>query len=391
MSKVNLFAAYIDSIKGDLRELSDAIWNNPELAYKEFFAAKTAAALLEKLGYAVQTPCFGVDTAFTASYGSGAPCFAIFAEFDALPGIGHGCGHNLICAAAIGAFHAVVQQLKAANIKGRVVLLGSPAEESGGGKIKMIEQNCLDGIDAAMMVHPSYRTVPDTGSSAICRYDITFHGKEAHAAGAPELGINALSAVNLLFAGVNAYREHTPEFARMHGIITDGGKAPNITPGTASCRFFLRSTEQKWMQEIDKRFLDIVRGAELMTGATAEIEAFNTPYQARIPNSALNRLYLEGVSALGLKYEIPKIGGRGSSDFGNVSQRIPGIHPYFSIADHEISGHSEEFEAASGTDLAFENAMKAASAMANAAFTYISDVDFKQEVDADFAANRQRL
>ena len=374
----------IGGIKKRLRCLSDEIWTHPELAYKEYFAAEQAKKFLEEQGYQVENPCYGLDTAFKAEYGSGHPAFAIFAEFDALPDVGHGCGHNLICAAALGAFCAVAEELKNQNLPGKIVLLGSPAEESGGGKIKMIQKGCLEGIDAAMMVHPSYRATPDTGSSAITRFNVVFHGKASHAAGAPELGINALAAVNLLFAGVNAYREQIPEDSRMHGIITDGGEAPNITPARAACRFFLRSTNEEWIKKIEKRFLDIVHGAELMTGTTAEITPFNIPYSSRKPNAALNRIYLEGISQQGMKYVIPARGGRGSSDFGNVSQLIPGIHPYFPVTDHEIASHSEAFRIASGTDFAFDNAMIAATAMANAAFKYMTDQEFKAEVDADF-------
>ena len=379
----NLYT-HIGGIKKRLRCLSDAIWNNPELAYKEFFAAEQAIEFLKEQNFTPQSRYCGIDTAFKAESGNGTPVFAIFAEFDALPDIGHGCGHNLICASALAAFCAVADLLKKLSLPGKVVLLGSPAEESGGGKIKMINQGCLDGIDAAMMVHPSYRATPDTGSSAITRFDVIFHGKASHAAGAPELGINALSAVNLLFAGVNAYREQIPEDSRMHGIVTDGGEAPNVTPARAACRFFLRSTNQEWIAKIEKRFRNIVHGAELMTGTTAEIIPFNIPYMARKPNSELNKIYLESISKLGMNYVIPARGGRGSSDFGNVSQQVPGIHPYFPITDHEIACHSDAFRIASGSDTAFDNAMIAAAAMANTAFKYITDNDFKAKVDADF-------
>lgn len=376
--------AHIGGIKKRLRCLSDAIWNNPELAYKEFFAVEQAVEFLKEQNFTPETNYGGIATAFKAEYGTGKPAFAIFAEFDALPDVGHGCGHNLICASALAAFCAAAKILSENNLPGKIILLGSPAEESGGGKIKMINKGCLDGVDAAMMVHPSYRATPDTGSSAITRFDVIFHGKASHAAGAPELGINALAAVNLLFAGVNAYREQVPEDSRMHGIITDGGEAPNITPARAACRFFLRSTSQEWIEKMEKRFKDIVHGAELMTGATAEIIPFNIPYMARKPNAALNKLYIESISRLGMNYVLPARGGRGSSDFGNVSQSVPGIHPYFPVTDHEIACHSDAFRIASGSDFAFDNAMTAAAAMANIAIQYLTDSSFKEQVDADF-------
>ena len=384
MDCLDNLTAHIGGIKKRLRCLSDAIWNHPELAYKEFFAVEQAVEFLKEQNFTAQTNYCGIETAFKAEYGTGKPTFAIFAEFDALPDVGHGCGHNLICASALAAFCAAVKILSENKLPGKLILFGSPAEESGGGKIKMISNGCLDGVDAAMMVHPSYRATPDTGSSAITRFDVIFHGKASHAAGAPELGINALAAVNLLFAGVNAYREQIPEDSRMHGIITDGGEAPNITPSRAACRFFLRSTNQEWIGKIEKRFKDIVRGAELMTGATAEIIPFNIPYMARKPNVALNKVYLESISRLGMDYVIPARGGRGSSDFGNVSQTIPGIHPYFPVTDREIACHSDAFRIASGSDSAFDNAMIAAAAMANTAVQYLTDNSFKEKVDADF-------
>lgn len=374
----------IDAVSHALRTLSDTIWNHPELAYKEYTAAEEAKKFLEAQGFETVNPYCGLDTAFKAEYGSSGPSFAIFAEFDALPDVGHGCGHNLICAAALGAFCAVARELEARKLPGRVVLIGSPAEESGGGKIKMIKAGCLEGINAAMMVHPSFRATPDTGSSAITRFDVVFHGKASHAAGAPELGLNALAAVNLLFAAVNAFREQVPEDSRMHGIITDGGEAPNITPSRAACRFFLRSTSEEWIKKIEKRFLDIVHGAELMTGTTAEVTPFNVPYMSRKPNAALNRVYIESMTELGVQCIIPTRGGRGSSDFGNVSHAVPGIHPYFPVTDHEIACHSIQFRDASKTDFAFSNAMKASASMAAAAVKYLTEPDFKKEVDDGF-------
>ncbi|MBQ4330199.1 MAG: M20 family metallopeptidase [Lentisphaeria bacterium] len=384
MDHLEKLNAHIGSIKKELRKISDAIWNKPELAYKEFFASSEAVKFLKEQNFTAESNYCGLETAFKAEYGEGKPVFAIFAEFDALPDVGHGCGHNLICVSALAAFCAAAKIMQENDLKGKIVLLGSPAEESGGGKVIMISEGCLEGVDAAMMLHPSFRTVPDTGSTAITRFDVVFHGKAAHAAGSTELGINALAAVNLLFAGVNAYRETVPETARMHGIVTDGGEAPNIIPSRAACRFFLRSTDQKWIGKIEKRFLDMVRGVELMTGATAEVTPYNTPYMARKPNAELNKSYLEGVSKLGMDYEIPVKGGRGSSDFGDVSQKVPGIHPYFAIADKEIACHSDAFRIASGSDMAFENAMTAAASMANTALRYLNDGDFKARVDADF-------
>ncbi len=369
-------------------ELSAMIWKTPELAYKEVSACSRQTALLRDLGFQVSTPHCGIETAYRADSGEGEPAFAFVAEYDALPKLGHGCGHNLICTAAIAAAYAARELLKRCDLPGHVVLLGTPAEESGGGKVRMLERNCLDGIGAAMMVHPSWRTTPDTGSTAIRRFDVEFSGKSAHAAGAPELGRNALDAVLLLFNALNAWRQQLPENARIHGIILDGGEAPNIIPDYAKCRFYLRSTEEKWMDTMEQRFRNMVRGAELMTETEAKTTPYQVPYMSRKPNQQMNAVYFDAAGELGLNPVIPKRSGRGSSDFGDFSHKVPGIHPYFGISDHEIAGHSTDFAEAASTEYALNQALKAAAAMAKVGFRYLTEEEFRRNVERDFAASR---
>ncbi len=368
-------------------ELSAMIWKTPELAYREVFACARQTALLRDLGFQVFTPCYGLETAYRADSGEGEPAFAFVAEYDALPKLGHGCGHNLICTAAVAAAYAVRELLKRYELPGHVVLLGTPAEESGGGKVRMLERNCLDGIGAAMMVHPSWRTTPDTGSTAIRRFDVEFSGKSAHAAGAPELGRNALDAVLLLFNALNAWRQQLPENARIHGIILDGGEAPNIIPDYAKCRFYLRSTEEKWIEAMEKRFRNMVRGAELMTETAAAVTPYQVPYMSRKPNGAMNAVYCDAAKELGLNPVIPQRSGRGSSDFGDFSHKVPGIHPYFGIAYHEIAGHSTDFAEAAATEYALNQALKAAAAMAEVGFRYLTEEEFRRNVEQDFAGS----
>ena len=377
----------IDENRGDLRKLSDDLWSHPEILYQEKFAVQRCKEYLEARGYELTMPYCGLETAFRCEYGNASgPVFGFCSEYDALPEIGHGCGHNLICAAGLAAFCAVAELLKKDALQGRVVLFGTPAEEGGGGKVKMLEAGCLEGIDAVAMVHPSARTMPDMGSTSNCGLEIKFHGKAAHAAGAPEKGINALDAVQLVFAGVNAYRQHIPEHARFHGVILDGGVAPNIIPDYARCRFYIRSGEESWAPILEKRFRDIVKGAALMTGATAEIAPFRPAYRSRKPNGPMNKVYVDSVKELGMALNIPDHSGRGSSDFGNFSQVRPGIHAYFAISETtEMPGHSVEFRECSGKELGFANAMKAAAALANVGATYLSSPSFRQEVQEDFA------
>ncbi len=374
----------IEEKSAELRRLSDAIWSKPELAYHETFACAEQVKLLREYGFEVTTPYCGIETSYRAEFGTGEPVFAIAAEYDALPDVDHGCGHNLIAAAAMGAAYAVKKVMEEQKIPGRLVIFGTPAEEGGGGKVKMMKHNCLDGIDAVMMVHPSHRTVPDTGSNAIRRFSVEFTGKSAHAAGSPELGLNALDAVVLFFSGINAWRQQIPEAARIHGIITSGGDAPNIIPSRSSCRIYLRSRDEEWIEKMERRFRDIVRGAELMTGTTAEVKEYSVPYKSRKPNPEMNAEYISACGILGMNPEYPDVTGRGSSDFGDFSQAAPGIHPYFAVSHRKIAGHSLEFNEAARSDFGFEQMKKAAAAMASVALRFMTDGEYRTKVKDSF-------
>ncbi|NLZ64262.1 MAG: M20 family metallopeptidase [Lentisphaerae bacterium] len=377
-------ADFIEKHAAVWQELSEAIWQKPELGYEEVAASAKLAEMLQQQGFTVQKPYCGLPTALRGEYGRGTPTFAIAAEYDALPEIGHGCGHNLIAAAALAAAAALKEQMLRENIPGRLVLLGTPAEESKGGKVKMLEQNCLDDIDAVMMLHPSWQTIPDLGSTAICRYDVEFAGLAAHAAGSPELGLNALDAVLMLFNAVNAWRQQLPESSRVHGIILKGGVVPNVIPDYAHCRFFLRSTDEAWVNKMTARFMDIVKGAELMTGTTATVKPSMIPYQSRKPNQPMNDAYIAAAQAMGLRPNTKAKSGRGSSDFGNFSRTRPGIHAYFSISESEIPGHSLAFAQAARSELGQTNMRKAAAAMAAVGYRYFTDPAFRQAVSEDF-------
>lgn len=384
---LNKIISQIDGLKKELRELSDALWNNPETAYKEFFAAKTVAEFLEKKGFAVEKGCYGVETALRSEFSNGdGPVFAIASEYDALPEIGHGCGHNLICVAGVAAYIALSKLMKENNVPGKLVWLGTPAEEGGGGKVRMADAGCLEGVDAAIMVHPTAKNTPDMGSTANCGLEIIFHGRCAHAAATPEKGINALDAVNLLFTGVNTFRQYLPEHGRIHGVILDGGTVPNVIPDYARCRFYLRTGEESWAPALEKKFRDIVKGAELMTGATAEIAPFRPAYRARKPNRTMNHEYVRCMEQQGVKVTIPEKSGRGSSDFGNFAQLVPGIHAYFAVSENsEPAGHSADFAAAAGADFGFENAMRAAASQSSVVWRFLTEEEFRAAVKDDFA------
>ena len=375
----------IDSFRNDLRAMADYIWDNPEIAYKEYKACAAQVDFLAKHGFKAESNVYGVETAYTTRLDNGdGPTFAIAAEYDALPEIGHGCGHNLICSAGVAAFLAAAEYMKANNVKGKLILLGTPAEESEAGKVKMLQNNCLDGVDASMMVHPTWRTTKDMGSTACTRYVVEFFGKAAHAAGSPEFGLNALDAILMLFNGINAYRQQMPEFTRIHGVILDAGKMPNIIPDYSRAKFYIRSNKEAWEEKLIERFKDIVKGAALMTGTEYKMTMYSLPYMSRKPNGPMNDMYFELAEELGMNPQVVNELGRGSSDFGNFSHVCPGIHAYFGISDHKIPGHSLEMAEAAHSDFGFDMAMKAASAMAAIALRFITDAEFRQIVREDF-------
>ena len=378
---------YLEEMRGGLHELSTTIWNNPEIGYHEKIACAKACDFLKAQGFAVENPYCGLETAFRAQFTNGeGPVFAFCSEFDALAGLGHGCGHNLICAGGIASFCATAKYMKANNIPGALVLLGTPAEESYGGKVKMEEAGCLEGIEAVIMSHPGRLNTDDNGASAVIGYEVTFHGKASHAGGSPEKGVNALDAVMLLFAGINAYRQQLPDTARIHGIVTNGGAAANIIPDTATCRFYLRSTIEELLEPLKERFLDMVKGAELMTRAKAEISVFHLLYHATKPNLPLNRAYVRFMQEQGLETSSFTKVGRGSTDFGNFSQRIPGCHFHFSISTaKELPGHSIEMREAANSDYGFEMMLKSSAAMSEIALLYLTDAEFRREVQEDFS------
>lgn len=381
---------FIENKKSELRALSDDIWSHPETAYTEKYAVARVGSFLKSCGYEIINPYCGLETAFRCEFGSDeGPVFAFASEYDALPEIGHGCGHNLICTAGIAGFLAVAEMLKTEKLPGKVVLFGTPAEEGGGGKVKMAEAGCLNGIDAVVMTHPGAKNGPDPGSTANLGLEIVFHGHTAHAAASPEKAVNALDAVQLLFAAVSCFRQQLPEHARIHGVILDGGIVPNVIPDMTRCRFYLRSGVESWTPVLEKKFRDMIRGAELMTGCTSDVKPFRPPYRSRKPNAVMNQEYVRCMQELGMKVKMPEHQGRGSSDFGNFSQIIPGIHPYFAVSDtSEPAGHSIEFCKCAGQDAGFENGLNAAASLACIGCRFLSDPDFRSAVRKDFDETR---
>ncbi len=381
--------AYIDEITDDLIETSDEIHRNPELALEEFKASKLLADKLKQAGFEVEHGVAGMETAIVAIHPekSAGPTIAILGEYDALPEIGHGCGHNLIATAALGACLALGAIKR--NIPGKLVFMGTPAEEATGGKITMIEAGLFKDIDAAMMFHPSpgYTIVGRKGL-AMSEVKIQFHGKPAHASTTPEKGINALDAIIQTFNGINALRQHIKSTARIHGIITHGGVKPNIVPEFAAAEFYVRAVEDDYCVELIKKLEDCAKGAALATGAALKYEVIKPSYQSRLMNEAMGETFLKNLETLGEPIiPTPEDRGAGSSDIGNVSHFVPAIHPYISICDSSVAGHSLEFTVAAASAKGHAAMVTAAKALAMTAIDLFTDSELMTQVTEEFKKN----
>jgi amidohydrolase len=346
--------------------LSERIHANPEIAFSETKAMGWLTEALRGEGFSVQSPVADLATAFRGEYcGGPGPTVALLAEYDALPGIGHGCGHNLICTSAVTAASA----LKSAwpDMPGTIVVLGTPAEEDGGGKIIMLDRGAFTGVDVSMMFHPGSITTVNSLSLARAGIDFTFHGVASHSAMAPEEGINAADAAMLLFAGVNAFRQHVQPDVRIHGYIKEAGVKPNIVPYLSRVQMMVRAERLEYLETLVDRVIDIARGAALMTGASMEFERDLTYYDFR-PVETLGRLALDnfarlGISPIPVTPEMP----RASGDAGNVSHALPHLRIEVALADHPIRGHSEEWRDAAITPMGQEAMLTAAKVLAQTA------------------------
>lgn len=385
-------AAAIQAQRERLITVSDTIHANPELAFKEVKSAALLCDTLEGAGFAVQRGVGDLPTAFRAEAAGKktGPTIAILAEYDALPKIGHACGHNIIGTAAIGAgigVKAVIDELP-----GRVLVIGTPAEESGAGKAVLIERGVFADVDAAIMMHPAGYTMVTRPSLAAIRLDVEFTGKAAHAASSPDLGISALEAVIQTFNNVNSLRLHVRPDTRIHGIVTNGGAAINIIPEFASAAFSIRSLSQVYTEKLVQRVIACAAAAATATGARLKTST-TSGYAAMIPNPTMARLMAANLRSLGVEVHDPRPNERmGSTDMGNVTQVVPGIHAYVAISPENTAGHSVEFCAASKSPEGHRGLINAAVAMAMTVVEMLNDPALvaaaKQELAAAKAADR---
>ena len=351
-------------IKERLAEISDYIYNNPELGNEEYKAVEALTTFLKEHDFKIEAPIADMATAFKATFDSGKPGMTIgyLCEYDALPKIGHGCGHNMIGAMSAGA--GVVLSKVLHEIGGKVIVYGTPAEETNGGKVILAEAGVFDELDATMIVHPDGETRASGSSSALYPIRFIYKGKTAHAASCPEKGINALNSVIQLFNGIDALRQHVTPDVRMHGIITKGGVAANIVPDEAIADFYFRASTKERVTEVVEKVKKIAEGAALMTGATLEMERYELPYDDLNTNEALSEMFNNNLRELGITDIKEAKATGGSSDIGNVSYVAPTIHPYIGITDCPMVGHSVEMANATTTSKAHDRLLIAALAMA---------------------------
>lgn len=359
------------TLRDDLVVLSRAIHATPELAYREHQAVANIAALLQRHGHAVEARLGDLETAFRARVGPPGPSVALLAEYDALPEIGHACGHNLIAMSNVGAFLLAAQREK--DLQVGIELIGTPAEEAGGGKIDLIDAGVFRESIAVLSSHPGGDEWEYGRTSlGIVGRVVRFHGVASHAAYSPEKGRNALSAAVRLFLAVDGWRQHLPADTRVHGIITKGGTASNVIPDLAECDFGLRAADKDVLEEMDRTFTRMAEGAAMQTGTTVEVDEKMRLYQPMKPNARIGALLREELERRRIPYVNEGL-VLASTDFGNVSHVAPADYIGFPVSTEKIPGHSHQMRDASATDLAHTNAMIAAEMLAAVAVRIATD------------------
>jgi amidohydrolase len=354
----------VDEQRDAIIDLSHRIHANPELCFEEEKSSAWVAEMLASGGFDVDAGVCDLPTAFIATAGSGPLTIAICAEYDALPSIGHACGHNVIAAAAVGAGLALAPL--ADDLGVTVKVMGTPAEEGGGGKILMLERGAFEGVDAAMMVHPAPMEMDRFPCLAVSHVEVHYTGKEAHASAFPELGINAADALTVAQTSVGLLRQHIRHTDRIHGIVTHGGDAPNVVPAHTTGKWYIRSRTLAELEELEPRVYKCFEAGATATGCTHEIELKSPRYSEMIPDERITALYRANAESLGRVFA--DAGGTarvaGSTDMANVSLAVPTIHPMLGLGCFPISNHQPEFAAFCITDTADRAALDGAKGMA---------------------------
>lgn len=336
---------HFENVEQELREISRSLYENPEIGHQEHESSRLLAEFLGRHGLDVEYPAWGLETSFDARAGRSGPEIVICAEYDALPEVGHACGHNIIATAACGAGVALAPLADDLGIRVRV--LGTPAEEMYGGKVDLIKAGAFEGVAAAMMIHPSSRDEVDPKFLAVAHLDVSFHGKETHAAFAPHLGINALDAAVQAYVNISMLRQSLLSTDRVHGVISHGGGAPNVIPSEASMSWYVRAADNDRLDELTNRVLFCFEAAALATGCSFDVIPRGHAYSNMIVNTVMADLFHENSRTLGR--DLTRLGdgppAGGSSDMGNVSHVVPAIHPMLDINSLPAVVHQRDFAA----------------------------------------------
>jgi amidohydrolase len=351
--------------------LSHAIHAEPELAFDEHRSAAKVIEVVEQAGFQVERGAAGLDTAFAATFGDGDLVVALCAEYDALPEIGHACGHNVIAAASTGAALALAPVADELGITVR--LLGTPAEEAGGGKVLMLERGAFDGASLAMMVHPAPYEEAVATSLAITDLAVRYKGVAAHAAAAPERGVNAADALTVTQVAVGLLRQHLEPRQLVHGIVTNGGAAPNIVPADTRALYFLRAPDVESLRRLESRIRDCFAAGAVATGCGHEVEQVSPVYAELAPDAWLADAYRAAAIELGRTPGTDRDRAIGSTDMGNVSHALPTIHPTIAIDCGDAVAHTPEFTTASAGPSADRAVLDGALALAWTAVAAATD------------------
>jgi amidohydrolase len=379
-----------DEISEIIHNVAVTIYEFSEVAFEERKSAAYLADLLESFGFSVMRGYCEMPTSFRAEMRGSrpGPTVALIAEYDALPKIGHACGHNLISAGTVGAALALKPVME--NLPGKVVVIGAPAEESGGGKVFLVERGAFKDVNVAIIAHPSNRTCVAARALAWEPLRVKFFGKPAHAGSSPHEGVNALNAMIETFNSINALRQHVTSDVRVHGIITHGGDAVNVVPAFTQADFLVRAGTVERLAEIVKKVKACAEGAALSTGTTVEFERTGPIYEPFKGNQPLEQAMARNLEAVGVPYSMGDSQvNMGSTDVGNVSQTIPALHPLYAICGPEVVGHTPDFARASVSEFAFERTRDMAVSMALTCIDVLCDAELLKRIKEAFKTSSQ--
>jgi amidohydrolase len=378
-------AGEVEAHRQELIDLSLRIHDNPETGLQEEKASAWLCECLERHRFQVERGICGLSTAFRATAGSGEPRIAFLAEYDALPDIGHACGHNIIGTAAVAAGLGTRAVLDSTG--GSVVVIGTPAEEIVGGKVIMARQGAFADLNAAMLTHPGSRDAVRSWALACASLEVEYFGRGAHAAARPEAGINALDALILAYNSIGALRQHIRHSARIHGVITDGGRAANVVPDHSAASFLVRAEDDAYLEELKAKVIACFEAGARASGARLEYRWSENQFAAMRTNGPLAEAHKANLATLGRQTRKETRRALGSTDMGNVSSLLPAIHPTIAVAPTEVSVHSRDFAACAASEEGHRGLLDAAKAMAMTAIDILTEPDLRRRMQEEFLAS----